>query len=63
MKTREKLRHIRKFKNALLNVSPEYFGIPTMQGGIHMNERAFAYELYHQLRLIYNGLNWYVNGD
>ncbi len=59
----EKIYHINNFKTALLNVSPEYFGIPAIQGQIHLNERAFAFELYHQLRLIYTGHNWYVNGE
>ncbi|MTI24573.1 hypothetical protein, partial [Fulvivirga kasyanovii] len=63
MSEREKKDHLNKFKNALLNVSPEYFGIPAIHGQVHMNERAFAYELYHQLRKIYNGSNWYANGE
>lgn len=59
----EKLYHLHNFKTALLSVAPEYFGIPAIQGQIHLNERAFAFELYHQLRLIYTGHNWYVNGE
>lgn len=59
----QKLYHLENFKTALLNVAPEYFGIPSIQGLIHLNERAFAFELYHQLRLIYNGCNYYVNGE
>lgn len=63
MTEEEKLYHLDNFKNALLHVSPEYFGIPAIQGQVHMNERAFAFELYHQLRMIYTGRNWYVNGE
>ena len=59
----EKLYHLKNFKTALLSVAPEYFGIPAIEGQIHLNERAFAFELYHQLRLIYTGNNWYVNGE
>jgi hypothetical protein len=59
----EKILHLRNFKNALLRVSPEYFGIPALNGKIDLIERAFAYELYHQLRLVYHGQNWYVNGE
>ena len=59
----EKRIHINNLKTALLNVAPEYFGIPAIQCQIHLNERAFAYELYHQLRMIYNGYNYYVNGE
>ncbi len=59
----QKLYHLDNFKTALLCVAPEYFGIPAIQGQIHLNERAFAFELYHQLRLIYTGHNWYVNGE
>jgi len=55
--------HLTKFKTALLNVAPEYFKIPAIQGQIHLNERAFAFELYHQLRLVYAGHNWYINGE
>ena len=63
MTENEKEYHINNFRNALLSVAPEYFGIPALQGQIHINERAFSYELYHQLRLVYNGSNWYVNGE
>lgn len=42
----EKQYHLDNFKNALLHVSPEYFGIPAIHGQVHMNERAFAFELF-----------------
>lgn len=63
MKEAEKKIHLDNFKRALLNVAPEYFGIPAIENQIHLNERAFAFELYHQLRAIYNGHNWYANGE
>ena len=63
MTVSEKQFHLNNFQRALLNVAPEYFGIPAIQGQVHMNERAFAYELYHQLRLIYQNQSWYVNGE
>ncbi|MBI1267047.1 MAG: hypothetical protein GC193_06390 [Cryomorphaceae bacterium] len=59
----QKIYHLNNLKTALLSVAPEYFGIPAIQGQIHLNERAFAFELYHQLRLIYTGHNWYVHGE
>ena len=57
--------HKQKLKKALLKVGKEYFGIPDSSGKIHYLERAFAYELYHQLRMIYNksDKNYYVNGE
>ena len=63
MNHREKKDHLDKFKCALLKICPEYFGIPALDGKIHMNERAFAYELYHQLRSLYNEDTYYVNGE
>lgn len=59
----EKGYHLDNFRNALLGIAPEYFRIPAINDRINIIERAFAYELYHQLRLIYNGRNWYVNGE
>lgn len=63
MKELEKKRQLCNFRNALLNVAPEYYGIPALNGQIHMNEKAFAFELYHQLRSCYGQDNWYVNGE
>ncbi|MFW6046611.1 MAG: hypothetical protein ACOCP4_02330 [Candidatus Woesearchaeota archaeon] len=63
MRESEKREHLNNFKNALLNVAPEYFGIRAIEGRIDISERAFAYELYHQLRLVYTGRIHYVNGE
>ena len=62
MTVNEKLFHLHNIRTTLLSVALEYYGVPAIQGQIHLNERAFGFELYHQFKLIYIGHNWYVNG-
>ncbi|HVJ08579.1 MAG TPA: hypothetical protein VM554_09350 [Acidisarcina sp.] len=53
---------ITRFKNALLLVAPEYFCVELPDGSQACQERVFAYELYHQVRLQFTEY-WYVNGE
>jgi hypothetical protein len=59
----EKARHLSMLRNALLNIAPEYFKTQSLNGRVQIEERIFAYELYHQLRIAYSGWNWYINGE
>lgn len=43
------------FKKALLEVQASYFRYQRPNGELTYGERVFAYELYHQLRIRYNG--------
>jgi len=51
-----------RFTCALLSVAPDYFCVKLPDGSQAFQERIFAYELYHQLRLQFKE-NWYVNGE
>jgi hypothetical protein len=53
---------IDRFKNALLRVAPDYFCVGLPDGSQAYQERIFAYELYHQVRLQFTE-HWYVNGE
>jgi hypothetical protein len=53
---------IYRFKNALLRVAPDYFCVELPDGSHAYQERIFAYELYHQVRLQFTE-HWYVNGE
>jgi hypothetical protein len=55
--------HIENLKCALLSIAPHYFITPIENNKFQMLERAFSYELYHQLRVKYNNQNWFVSGE
>lgn len=63
MNEHEKVKHLEQFKQALLAVSPEYFKVTKLNNdGFQFIERAFSYELYHQIRKSYGvNENWYAN--
>ena len=53
---------IARFTTALLRVAPDYFCVELPDGSQAYQERIFAYELYHQVRLQFDE-HWYVNGE
>jgi hypothetical protein len=53
---------IARFTAALLSVAPDYFCVEMPDGSQAYQERIFAYELYHQVRMRFNE-QWYVNGE
>ena len=59
-KTREEA--VAAFRAALLKVATPYFRSMLPNDQVAHGERVFAYELYHQMRLTFNGA-WYVNGE
>jgi hypothetical protein len=53
---------ISDLKNSIRKVGPEYYQVPSLNGRVIYSERAFAYELYHQIRRNFKS-PWYVNGE
>ena len=53
---------LERIRQSILAVAPDYFVVHLPGGSRKHQERVFAYELYHQLRVRFTE-HWYVNGE
>jgi hypothetical protein len=53
----------RRFNQAIAGIAPEYFQLPVAGADASYRERVYAYELYHQLRLIWGDSQYSLSGE